>query len=78
MRDLESLKNRHGYQSLFKSDGSLNMALVYALDSFLLGKDHCLALGDKRRILEYLEYAESGNGSEEIKKFDRELATWNK
>lgn len=78
MRDLESLKNRHGYQSLFNCNGSLNLGFVGALDSFLLGKDHCLALGDKRKILEYLEYADSGNGSEEIKKFDRELATWNK
>lgn len=78
MRDLEGLKNKHGYQSLFKSDGSLNLGVVSALDSFLLGIHHCIALGDKRRIIEFLEYAESGNGSEEIKRFDRELATWNK
>lgn len=54
------------------------MDFVSALDSFLLGENRCIALGDKRKIIDFLEYAESGNGSEEIKKFDRELATWNK
>lgn len=78
MRDLRSLKNKYGYQSLFDCNGSLNMDFVSALDSFLLGENRCIALGDKRKIIDFLEYAESGNGSEEIKKFDRELATWNK
>lgn len=86
MMDYESLARKYGYTRLFECD-KVNQDFVSKLDNFFLnGGEFCnkfSTFGDNKRILEYLEYADSidnqsAKNSEEIKKFDRELATWNK
>lgn len=72
MQEWLSLKNRFGYRDLFVG-GKLNESFVEKLDNFFLGKTQCLEYGDKKRIQEYLEYADTGVGSEEIENFDKEL-----
>lgn len=88
MMDYDKLARKYGYTSLFTKCGSINKDFVAILDSFLLNngkicKPCNVSFGDNRRIIEFLEYADSidtetPKASDEIKKFDRELATWNK
>lgn len=82
----EDLARKYGYTSLFECD-KVNKDFVSKLDNFFLnGGNFCKkfsTFGDNKRIIEYLKYADSiddenAKNSEEIKRFDRELATWNK
>lgn len=85
MLGYNQIASKYGYIKLFDCSGAINKDFVAKLDKFFLGKlKHCEAtFGDNRKIIEFLEYAETvenGNpkGSLEMQNFDRELATWNK
>lgn len=88
MMDYSSLARRYGYTQLFECSGSVNKDFVDKLDKFFLNGgaffNHCdSTFGDNRRIIEFLNYSKtvldgSPSGSEDIQKFDMELATWNK
>lgn len=87
MMDYASIARKYGYTQLFECSGSVNKDFVAKLDKFFLnGCNFCKCdstFGDNRRILEYLDYSQTvidnrPNGSDDIKKFDMELSTWNK
>lgn len=82
----KELSSKYGYTPLFECN-KVNVDFVKKLDDFFLnGGSFCSkssTFGDNKRIIEYLKYADSiddenAKNSDDIKKFDRELATWNK